>query len=323
MNMDIKAIESRLMELEKRVENGSIEAEKEMLLLLEKLKRMKKTAYKGITPWDKVQIARSNTRPIASEYIKRIFDRFIEFHGDRLFKDDPAIVGGVAFLGSIPVTVIAQQKGTNLKENIYRNFGMPNPDGYRKALRLMKQAEKFKRPIITFVDTPGAYCGIQAEERGQGEAIARNLFEMSGITVPIISIVIGEGGSGGALAVSIADEIWMLENSIYSILSPEGFASILYKDAKRAQEASEIMKLTAQDLKELKVVDKIIKEPYDLASSNMEELTEKLKTLLSETISSYSKMDKEILLKKRYDKFRDIGDYETEKKLHEIKNNLG
>ena len=211
---------------------------------------MKKTA------WDTVLLSRKADRPTALDYINAVFDEFIEFHGDRYFKDDGAIVGGIAMFHGMPVTVIGQQKGKNTKDNIKRNFGMPSPDGYRKALRLMKQAETFGRPIVCFVDTPGAFCGLEAEERGQGEAIARNLFEMSDLKVPILSIVIGEGGSGGALAMAVADEVWMLENAIYSILSPEGFASILYKDSKKAPEAAEVMKVTAADLKKLGLIEK-------------------------------------------------------------------
>ena len=211
--------------------------------------------------WDRVQISRMKDRPVGSDYIHALFTDFMEFHGDRYYRDDRAIIGGIAYFHGMPVTVIAQEKGTNTKENIEHNFGMPSPDGYRKALRLMKQAEKFGRPVICFVDTPGAFCGLEAEERGQGEAIARNLFEMSGLTVPVLSIVIGEGGSGGALAMAVADEVWMLENSIYSILSPEGFASILWKDSSKAKEAAEVMKLTAGDLYELGMVEHVFLEP--------------------------------------------------------------
>ena len=207
--------------------------------------------------WERVTLARKAERPKALDYINNIFTNFIELHGDRNFVDDKSIVGGIAELNGMPVTVIGEQKGKNAKENIERNFGMPNPEGYRKALRLMKQAEKFNRPIITFIDTPGAYPGMGAEERGQGEAIARNLFEMSKLKVPTISIVIGEGSSGGALALGVTDIIIMLENAVYSILSPEGFASILYKDASKSQEAAEKMKITSTELKRLGVIDDI------------------------------------------------------------------
>lgn len=213
-----------------------------------------------LTAWDRVKRARSSERPTSIDYISGIFDRFMELHGDRVCRDDGAVVGGIAQLDGIMVTVIGQQKGRTLKQNQKRNFGMPYPDGYRKALRLMKQAEKFNRPVICFVDTPGAFCGIEAEERGQGEAIARNLYEMSALRVPVLSIFIGEGGSGGAIALAVANEVWMLENATYSILSPEGFASILWKDGNRANEAADVMKITAEDLKELHVVERVFGE---------------------------------------------------------------
>lgn len=213
-----------------------------------------------LTAWERVKRARSSERPTSIDYISGIFDRFMELHGDRVCRDDGAIVGGIARIDGIMVTVIGEQKGRTLKQNQKRNFGMPYPDGYRKALRLMKQAEKFNRPVICFVDTPGAFCGIEAEERGQGEAIARNLYEMSALKVPVLSIFIGEGGSGGALALAVANEVWMLENATYSILSPEGFASILWKDGKRANEAAGIMKITAADLQELRIVERVFGE---------------------------------------------------------------
>ena len=218
---------------------------------------------RNLTPWERVQLSRDKARPVGAEYIEELFTDFMEFHGDRYYQDDKAIIGGIARFHGMPVTVIAQAKGRTTKENIERNFGMPSPDGYRKALRLMKQAEKFNRPVICFVDTPGAFCGLEAEERGQGEAIARNLFEMSNLQVPILSVVIGEGGSGGALAMATSDEVWLLENSIYSILSPEGFASILWKDSSRAKEAAGVMKLTADHLLKAGIVERVIPEPED------------------------------------------------------------
>jgi acetyl-CoA carboxylase carboxyl transferase subunit alpha len=272
-----------------------------------KLYNMQKEAYKNLTAWDKVSIARLVERPTALDYINRIFDCFMELHGDRYYGDDSAIVGGIARFNGIPVTVIAQQKGNNTKENIQRNFGMPNPEGYRKALRLMKQAEKFHRPVICIVDTPGAYCGLGAEERGQGEAIARNLMEMSNLKTPIISIVIGEGGSGGALAMAVADEVWMLEHAIYSILSPEGFASILFKDASRAKEAANTMKITAQDLINFGIIDRIIKEPLGGAHTNVDEMAANIKRNLEESINRLTREPIEALLTKRYYKFRKIG----------------
>lgn len=254
--------------------------------------------------WEKVFLSRKKDRPTGMNYIRELFPGFMELHGDRYFGDDPAIVGGIAeFLGA-PVTVIAQCKGRNTKENIKRNFGMPSPEGYRKALRLMKQAEKFKRPVICFVDTPGAFCGMEAEERGQGEAIARNLLEMSALKTPILSIVIGEGGSGGALAMAVADQVWMLENAIYSILSPEGFASILWKDSKRAKEAAEVMKITAEDLKKLEIVDGIIQEPEEYTRENMGLVVEQLENLIGRFLANSSKKDVEELVQQRYERFR-------------------
>ncbi|MCT4542710.1 MAG: acetyl-CoA carboxylase carboxyltransferase subunit alpha [Vallitalea sp.] len=257
-----------------------------------------------MNPWEKVTIARMAERPTSEDYMKLIFDDFMEFHGDRLFSDDKAIIGGIGLLDGMPVTVIGQQKGKTTKENIDRNFGMPHPEGYRKALRLMKQAEKFNRPIICFVDTPGAYCGLGAEERGQGEAIARNLYEMSMLKVPIISVVIGEGGSGGALALAVSDRVWMLENSIYSILSPEGFASILWKDSKRAKEAAEVMKITAEDLLELGIIEKIIEEPNGGAHNSLDEISCKLKQNFIVELKRLKKSNKEVLINNRYERYR-------------------
>lgn len=254
--------------------------------------------------WDRVQLSRRKDRPVGSDYISRLFTDFVEFHGDRCFGDDRAIVGGIARFQGIPVTVIAQEKGSTTKENIKRNFGMPSPEGYRKALRLMKQAEKFHRPIICFVDTPGAFCGLEAEERGQGEAIAKNLYEMSGLKVPVLSVIIGEGGSGGALAMAVADEVWMLENSVYSILSPEGFASILWKDSKRAKEAADVMKLTAQDLKKAGIVERVISEEGYLNVQNMSKICGKLSDYLYVFLETYMKMAEEELTEHRYQRFR-------------------
>ena len=264
----------------------------------------KRVPYKGLTSWERVQISRRKDRPVGSDYIHTLFTDFIELHGDRYFKDDKAIIGGIARFHGMPVTVIAQERGTTTKENILRNFGMPSPDGYRKALRLMKQAEKFHRPVICFVDTPGAFCGIEAEERGQGEAIARNIYEMSGLKTPVVSIVIGEGESGGALAIATADEVWMLENSIYSILSPEGFASILWKDSKRAKEAAGVMKLTANHLKSMEIVEQVIPEPDNFTSANLEEVADRLDRSLKKFICEYMEMDADALVEKRYQRFR-------------------
>ncbi len=259
-----------------------------------------------MSAWERVLVSRKQDRPVGTDYITDLFTDFIEFHGDRYNKDDKAIVGGIARFCGMPVTVIAQTKGKNTKENIERNYGMPSPEGYRKALRLMKQAEKFQRPIICFVDTPGAFCGIEAEERGQGEAIARNLFEMSGLRVPIVSIIIGEGGSGGALAMATSDEVWMLENSVYSILSPEGFASILWKDSKLAKEAAGVMKLTAQDLKEAGIVEQVIDEPEEFTVGNLNEVTDQLKIQLVRFLERQAGLSKEEIVNRRYERFRNM-----------------
>lgn len=262
-----------------------------------------------LTAWERVEIARSPKRKTALEYINTIFDEFIELHGDRSFKDDKAIVCGLAKIGNRNFTVIGEQKGRNVKENIERNFGMPNPESYRKAIRFMNQAEKFNRPVITFIDTKGAYPGLGAEERGQGEAIARSMFEMAKLKVPIIAIVIGEGSSGGALAIGVGNKVLMLENSIYSILSPEGYASILWKDSSRAKEAAEKMKLTAYDLLELEVIDKIITE-----SSNIENgfsiTCDQIKNEITQIIDDMSNLNKQEVVEQRYNKFRNIGKYQ-------------
>jgi acetyl-CoA carboxylase carboxyl transferase subunit alpha len=300
-------LKNKIDELKNLAIEQNIDLGKEVRQMEVKLYNMQKEAYKNLTAWDKVSIARLVERPTALDYINRIFENFMELHGDRYYGDDAAIVGGIAEINGTAVTVIAQQKGNNTKENIKRNFGMPNPEGYRKALRLMKQAEKFNRPVICLVDTPGAYCGIGAEERGQGEAIARNLMEMSNLKTPIISIVIGEGGSGGALAMAVADEVWMLEHAIYSILSPEGFATILFKDASRAKEAANQMKITAQDLINFGIIDRIIKEPLGGAHTNVDEMAVSIKRNLEESINRLIGEPIESLLTKRYYKFRKIG----------------
>lgn len=272
---------------------------------------MPKTTQKRLTAWDRVSIARAQNRPTALDYIDNIFDDFIELHGDRNFKDDKSIVCGIGTLDKKNYTIIAQQKGRNTKENIERNFGMPNPEAYRKSLRLMKQAEKFHRPIITFIDTKGAYPGIGAEERGQGEAIARNMLEMATLKVPIIVFVIGEGSSGGALALGIGDKILMLENAVYSILSPEGYSSILWKDSSKVKQAAEVMKLTAKDLYEFKVIDKVIKEPEGGAQEDLEIMSNTIKEEIIQTIKKLEKINIDELLQLRYEKFRNMGEYVT------------
>lgn len=259
-----------------------------------------------LTAWQRVELSRRKDRPVGSDYIDALFTDFVEFHGDRYFADDKAIIGGVARFHGMPVTVIAQAKGRNTKENIERNFGMPKPEGYRKALRLMKQAEKFARPVICLVDTPGAFCGLEAEERGQGEAIARNIYEMSGLKVPVVSIIIGEGGSGGALAMATADEVWMLENSIYSILSPEGFASILWKDSSKAKEAAEVMKLTAENLKSQGIVERVFAEPQTYTVQNMDSVIMQINEAIEEFLMRYGSMSEQELIRHRYERFRNM-----------------
>lgn len=259
-----------------------------------------------LTAWQRVELSRRKDRPVGSDYIDALFTDFVEFHGDRYFADDKAIIGGVARFHGMPVTVIAQAKGRNTKENIERNFGMPEPEGYRKALRLMKQAEKFARPVICLVDTPGAFCGLEAEERGQGEAIARNIYEMSGLKVPVVSIIIGEGGSGGALAMATADEVWMLENSIYSILSPEGFASILWKDSSKAKEAAEAMKLTAENLKAQGIVERVFAEPETYTVQNMDSVIMQINEAIEEFLMRYGSMSEQELIRHRYERFRNM-----------------
>lgn len=257
-----------------------------------------------MSAFDKVTQARSNSRLTTVDYISSLFgDSFFELHGDRRFGDDKAVIGGIAQLYDMPVTVIGLEKGRDLKERMERNFGSAHPEGYRKALRLMKQAEKFGRPVLCFVDTSGAFCGIGAEERGQGQAIAENLFEMSALRTPVLSILIGEGGSGGALGLALADEVWMLENAVYSVISPEGCASILWKDSTKMAEAAECLKLTAQDLFKMQVIERIIREPKTKDSK----MFESLKGLILRTFEKYRQMDAEELLQQRYERFRKFG----------------
>lgn len=257
-----------------------------------------------LTAWERVQLSRKTDRPSGSDYIEALFTDFMEFHGDRNYGDDRAVIGGIAKFHGRPVTVIVQEKGTNTKENIAHNFGMPMPEGYRKALRLMKQAEKFHRPVICFVDTPGAFCGIEAEERGQGEAIAHNLRELAGLKTPVLSIVTGEGGSGGALALAAGDQVWMLENSVYSILSPEGFASILWKDSTKAKEAAAVMKLTASDLYQKGIIEQVIPEPENLTPESLWQVTERLDDRIRAFLKQYTVLSEEELLEMRYARFR-------------------
>ena len=257
-----------------------------------------------MTAYERLQAARAQDRPTSRAYIENLFTERTELHGDRKYADDPAIIGGIGYLGDIPVTFIGIERGRDLQERIRCNFGCPMPEGYRKALRLMKQAEKFHRPVICFVDTSGAYCGEEAEERGQGQAIADNLMQMMGLETPIITIVIGEGGSGGALAMAVADEVWMLENAIYSVLSPEGFASILWKDSKRASEAAEVMKLTAGDLKQLGIIEQVIAEPEDFSDTNMESVCRDMDKKITDFLAKTAAVDADELTQRRYERFR-------------------
>ena len=310
--IDRSELRQTLSKLLKLHADSGYEAEKiqDILKITKKSDAYKAEAMKtdgtrgGLSSWERVLLSRMQDRPVGSDYIERLFTDFTEFHGDRLFKDDRAIIGGVARFHGIPVTVVAQAKGTNTKENIERNFGMPSPEGYRKALRLMKQAEKFGRPVICFVDTPGAFFGLEAEERGQGEAIARNIYEMSDLKVPVLSVIIGEGGSGGALAMATADEVWMLENSVYSILSPEGFASILWKDSSKAKEAAEVMKLTAKDLYKLGIVEKVFDEPQDFKAENLIQVTESMESEIVRFLAEYMTKSHQELSSHRYMRFR-------------------
>ncbi len=306
---DINKIKESIKQLKQLSNQSNIDLSCEIEKLEIKLKNIETTSPKDLSAWDKVSISRDIKRPNAENYIKNICSLFIELHGDRLYKDDPSIIGGIGKIGDFEVTLIGHQKGKDINEQIKRNFGMPHPEGYRKALRLMKQAEKFNRPIITFIDTPGAFCGIEAEERGQGEAIAKNLLEMSSLKVPILSIVIGEGGSGGALGIGVSNEIAMLQNSVYSVISPEGLSSILFKDASKSKDASEIMKLTSSDLKDLGIIDHIIEEPPGTAHSDLEAVSNDIKDYIINRLSFYKDFSKDEIVNHRYGKFRNIGVY--------------
>ncbi|MEW6565826.1 MAG: acetyl-CoA carboxylase carboxyltransferase subunit alpha [Spirochaetota bacterium] len=297
------ALTKKLEELKKLAEASGIDVSDELTLLESKVKAASKTEM----AWRRVELARHPDRPYALDYITRIFDNFIELHGDRYFGDDAAIVGGLGFLSGQPVTIIANQKGRSLKENMKRNHGMANPEGYRKALRLAKQAEKFHRPIITFVDTSGAYPGLGAEERGIGEAIARNLMEFSQLKTPIISIIIGEGGSGGALGISVGDKIYMLENAVYSVISPEGCASILLRDASRAKDAAAMLRITSNDLLEFKIVNGIIQEPEGGAHTDPDATAQAIKKVLVRDLQDLCDRPPAVLVRYRNQKIRKIG----------------
>lgn len=308
----IISLKEKISELKEFTRNSEIDLSEEVSTLEKRLAHLEDEIYGNLKPWDRVQMARHQERPTTLDYIEKIFTDFIEFHGDRLYGDDEAIVSGIAYYKDEPVTVIGHQRGKDTKENIRRNFGMPHPEGYRKALRHMKQADKFNRPIICFIDTKGAYPGKAAEERGQSEAIARNLVEMAGLKVPIICIVIGEGGSGGALALGVGDHIHMLENSTYSVISPEGAAALLWKDAGLAKNAAESMKITSYDLHQLGIIDKIIPEPKGGAHRNVEQQAENINIILEQSLKQLRRISVEELLEKRWEKYKQIGDYTEE-----------
>ncbi|MDR2860866.1 MAG: acetyl-CoA carboxylase carboxyltransferase subunit alpha [Elusimicrobiota bacterium] len=313
--------EQPVAEIEKKIEdliaaqvNGDKSVTEEIKELQRKRTALRQKIYSALTPWQRIQIARHPQRPYSADYIRMIFEGFMELHGDRSFGDDHALLCGMAFLDNRPVIIAAHQKGRTLEENMDRNFGMAHPEGYRKAMRIMKLAEKFNRPIITFIDTAGAYPGIAAEERGQAEAIARNLRDMSDLKVPVLSIVIGEGGSGGALGLGVANKVFMLENSYYSVISPEGCAAILFRDASKAKEAAQAMKITAKDLLNFKVIDAIIDEPLGGAHFEPEQAAENIKDTLVKYLDIYSKMDEEEIREDRYMKFRSMGVYSESQK---------
>ncbi|QDX55710.1 acetyl-CoA carboxylase carboxyltransferase subunit alpha [Staphylococcus pseudintermedius] len=305
----IQDIQTKIESLKETQAKNDVDLSDEIEILEAALQTEKEKIYTSLKPWDRVQIARLPERPTVLDYIPYIFDDFIELHGDRNFRDDPAIVGGLAYFKGQPVTVIGQQRGKDTKDNIYRNFGMAHPEGYRKALRLMKEAEKFNRPIFTFIDTKGAYPGKAAEERGQSESIARNLVSMAGLTVPVISIVIGEGGSGGALGLGVSNRLLMLENSTYSVISPEGAAGILWKDSSLAKIAAETMKITAYDLLELNIIDEVVKEPLGGAHHDVEMLAKRIKQKFTKHLASFEHMTPADIKEGRFEKFRNIGSF--------------
>lgn len=317
MTSEYLDFEKPLSELERKIEElrrftadgNSIDIKDDISKLEKKARQLRIDIFSNLTPWQKVQLARHPNRPYALDYINLLTTDFLEMHGDRSFGDDAAIVGGIARFRGEPVVVIGHQKGRNIKERIYRNFGQPNPEGYRKALRLMKFAARFNRPVITFIDTPGAFPGIGAEERGQGEAIARNLLEMAALPVPIISLVTGEGGSGGALALGVADRVLMLEFSVYSVISPEGCSAILWNDGSRASEAAELLKMTSQDLKNMELADEIITEPLGGAHHDYDAVAKSAGDAIFSHLRQLKKLPMDELLEHRYQKFRAIGVY--------------
>jgi acetyl-CoA carboxylase carboxyl transferase subunit alpha len=303
----LQELENKISELRSFAQEKGIDLANEIAILENRAREVKESIYGNLNSWQKVLIARHTERPNTLDYINYLFTDFIELHGDRLFNDDPAVIGGIGRFGGMAVTVLGHLKGKDTKENLTRNFGMAHPEGYRKAMRLMKQAEKFKRPVICFIDTPGAYCGMGAEERGQFEAIAKSISVMATLQVPVISVVIGEGGSGGAIAFGVSDRILMLEHAVYSVISPEGYASILFKDAARCREAAEAMKITAQDLFELGVADQVISEPAGGAHRDPEIATKNVGEALTETLKDLLAVPAENLTSQRYEKYRAIG----------------
>ena len=302
-------LERQVDELRRISDERGIDVAAEVSTLVAKLAVMREEIYRNLTPMQRVQVARHPRRPYALDYLSSIFTDFIELHGDRLYRDDPAIVGGWARLNGQSAMVIGHQKGRDTKENIKRNFGMPHPEGYRKALRLMQAAARFHAPIITLIDTPGAYPGLGAEERGQSEALARNILEMSALPTPIIAVVIGEGGSGGALALGVADRVLMFENSVYSVISPEGCATILWKDSTQRERAAEALKLTSEDLTRLGLIDEVIAEPVGGAHFDPEAAGESLRAALTKTLNELNKVRPEKLVKRRHDKYAAMGAY--------------
>ncbi|QTL52869.1 acetyl-CoA carboxylase carboxyl transferase subunit alpha [Priestia aryabhattai] len=302
-------LRKKISEIQKFMIENDLDLSSEVDILQERLNKIENKIYDNLTPFQRVQIARVRNRPTTLDYIPLLFTNFLELHGDRLYGDDKAMIGGIAKFQEVPVTIIGQQRGRNTKESIERNFGMAHPEGYRKALRLMKQAEKFKRPIITFIDTSGAYPGKESEEHGISEAIARNLFEMSNLKVPIVSIVIGEASSGGALGISVSNHIHMLENSWYSVISPEGAASILWKDSAQAPKAAEYMKITATDTKELGIIDTLIPEVKGGAHNDVESQAKMIESTIESSLKELVSLSLEELIQQRYDKFRGIGEF--------------
>lgn len=303
----IQDLEGKLAEMKQIADDSDVDVSQEVKSLEEKIKTLKKDIYSNLTRWQKVQLSRHPDRPYTLDYIENICDQFIELHGDRVVKDDKAIVGGFAEIDGNSFMIIGHQKGKNTKMRQIRNFGMANPDGYRKALRLMRVAEKFNKPIITFIDTPGAYCGLEAEERGQGEAIARNIKEMFMLKVPVICIIIGEGASGGALGIAIGDKVLMLENTWYSVISPESCSSILWRTWEHKERAAEALKLTAEDMLKFKLIDGIVKEPLGGAHADRESMYKKLKKVILDTTAALQKIDPEQRISDRIDKFSAMG----------------